>query len=263
MRALVDIATPRAARPRDERTRAAAPPEIGSAPGWPVVLYFHHVHPELRHYTSVTPAAFDRALAELAERFERLEPQAVQSVLAAGGHPAPACLLTFDDGYADVFDNALPLLERRGWRAVVFVSVDLVGRVQRHPVRGQLRHMSWGQLEELVGRGHVVASHGSTHVAFRWLDAVAAQAEVDRARRVLQERLPGAPDWLAYPFGELPTAAGVRLPSLAFGSIKAPARPWNAAPHEIRRTYLPADEPQRWSRCLTEWRRPWGPNGSH
>jgi peptidoglycan/xylan/chitin deacetylase (PgdA/CDA1 family) len=241
---------------------AHPPPETGAVPGWPVVLYFHHIHPDIRHYTAVTPAAFDRGLAQLGERFLPLEPQAVPSVLDKGGLPDPTCLLTFDDGYADVFEHALPIMERRGWRSVVFVSVDLVGQVEQHPVRGPLRHMTWEQLAELTRRGHIVASHGSAHIALNRMDTAAAQADIDKARRVLQERLPGAPDWLAYPFGELPGPGDIRLPSLCFGSVKAPARAWDAAPHEIRRTYLPADEPQRWDRCMTEWRRAWDPSGS-
>jgi peptidoglycan/xylan/chitin deacetylase (PgdA/CDA1 family) len=232
------------------------PPEVGSSPGWPVVLYFHHVHPDLRHYTSVSPAAFDRALAQVGEQHARLSPQALPFVRKAGGHPEPTCLLTFDDGYADVFDYALPIMERRGWRAVVFVSTDLIGKIEQHPVRGHLQHMTWEQLEELTRRGHVVASHGSAHIPYSRLDRDAAQLDIDNAQRVLQERLPRSPDWLAYPFGELPPGE-LRFPSLCFGSIKAAARPWNTAPHQIRRTYLPADEPQRWEGCITEWRRAW------
>lgn len=221
------------------------------------MLYFHHVHPDLRHYTSVTPSAFDRALAQVGEQLAPLSPQVVPSVREAAGHPEPTCLLTFDDGYADVFDHALPIMERRGWRAIMFVSVDLVGQVEQHPVRGPLGHMTWDQLEELTRRGHVVASHGCAHIPYSRLLADAAQADLDNAQRVLRERLPGAPDWFAYPFGELP-ARKLRLPSLCFGSIKAPARPWDAAPHEIRRTYLPADESPRWEHCITEWRQSCG-----
>jgi peptidoglycan/xylan/chitin deacetylase (PgdA/CDA1 family) len=256
---------PAATRLRDDhpRTPPYPPPEEGSAPGWPVVLYFHHVNPDIRHYTAVTPEAFDRALGLLGERFRPLDPHAVPTVTAAGGHPEPACLLTFDDGYTDVFEHALPIMERRGWRAVMFVSVDMVGQIEDHPVRGPLPHMTWEQLEELTRRGHVVASHGRSHVPFDRLDAATAQEEVDGARRLLGERLPGTPDWLAYPFGELPEPGAVRLPPLCFGSIKAPARPWDAAPREIRRTYLPADEPWRWDRCVTEWRRAWASSESH
>ena len=232
------------------------PPEAGSSPGWPVVLYFHHVHPDLRHYTSVSPVAFDRALAQVGEQLAPLLPQTLPFVREAGGHPKPASLLTFDDGYADVFHYALPIMERRGWRAIVFVATEFVGKIEQHPVRGPLQHMTWEQLEELTRRGHIVASHGSAHVPYSRLDLEAAQLDIDNAQRVLQERLPDAPDWLAYPFGELPRGE-LRFPSLCFGSIKAAVRAWNTAPHNIRRTYLPADEPQRWERCITEWRRTW------
>jgi peptidoglycan/xylan/chitin deacetylase (PgdA/CDA1 family) len=231
-------------------------PEVGSSPGWPVVLYFHHVHPEIRHYTAVSPVAFDRALAQVGEQHAPLPPEALPLVKDAGGHTEPACLLTFDDGYADVFHYALPVMERRGWRAVVFVSTELVGEVEHHPVRGALQHMTWEQLEELTRRGHIVASHGSAHIPYSRFDLPTAQLDIDNAERVLRERLPGAPDWLAYPYGEFPPGE-LRLPSLCFGSIKATARPWNTAPHQIRRTYLPADEPERWESCITEWRRAW------
>jgi peptidoglycan/xylan/chitin deacetylase (PgdA/CDA1 family) len=225
-----------------------------------VVLYFHHVHPRLRHYTSLAPQAFDRALAQVQERLEPLPPEAVSTVLSRErGHPRPSCLLTFDDGYADVFEHALPVMERRGWRAVFFVSVALVGQVERHPIRGPLRHMTWKQLRELRRRGHVVTNHGFRHVNLKHLAADETQREIDQARAILERHMPGTPDWFAYPFGHVPASRDLRLPELCFGSVKAPARPWHVARHEIRRTYLPADEPQRWARCLTEWRRAWDP----
>lgn len=228
------------------------PPEVGSAPGWPVVLYFHHVNPDIQHYTSITPADFDRALTQLDEQFDPLSPQEVSNVQEATGNSRPTCLLTFDDGYADVFDYALPIMERRGWRAVLFVSVDHIGTVEQHPVRGPLRHMNWEQLEAAISRGHVVASHGSAHIPFDRLDANAAQADLDKSLRVLKERLSDVPDWFAYPYGML-SPFDLRLPSLCFGSIKAPARPWSAAPQEIRRTYLPVDKQQEWKSYITKW----------
>ena len=63
------------------------------------------------------------SLDELAQRLERGE--------EAGGPPAA---ITFDDGYRDVYDHALPLLERKGMPAAVFVTTGLIGtrEVQLH-----------------------------------------------------------------------------------------------------------------------------------
>jgi len=46
----------------------------------------------------------------------------------------PIAAITFDDGYRDFYDQALPVLKRKGVPAAVFVVSDLVGtkRVQVH-----------------------------------------------------------------------------------------------------------------------------------
>ena len=47
----------------------------------------------------------------------------------AAGEPAPPCplLITFDDGWRDNFDHALPELAARGLPALLFVATDYVG----------------------------------------------------------------------------------------------------------------------------------------
>jgi len=235
----------------------AVQPELGSHPGWPLVLYFHHVRPDLDHYTVMRPAELSFALDLLSRWFRPMDPRSL------AGPPAdwssePTCLLTFDDGYLDVWQHAVPLVEARGWRAAMFVTTSQVGLVEEHPSRGALAHMSWGHLRELQARGHVVGSHCHTHRDMSRLPVEAVRAEVSTARRCLQRELGPGPVPLAYPYGNEPDAPPARsLSHLCFGSVKAPPAPWTDRSRSIRRTFLPTGAIERWPALVECWRRQW------
>lgn len=63
----------------------------------------------------------------LARRFRFLSLGELGAKLEAGGaFSGPVAAVTFDDGYADVYEHALPLLRRKGIPAAVFVVTDVV-----------------------------------------------------------------------------------------------------------------------------------------
>ncbi len=97
-------------------------------------------------------------------------PVSIDQILEArrGGHPLPpkAVLLTFDDGYADVYTTVYPLLRRHGYPAVVAP----VGSWMDIPDGGEVDYdgrkvprssfLSWEQVREMQRSGLVeVASH--------------------------------------------------------------------------------------------------------
>jgi peptidoglycan/xylan/chitin deacetylase (PgdA/CDA1 family) len=76
----------------------------------------------------VTPETFERHLAWLQDSFNVLPLHEIHSRLAQNlPLPPGACAITFDDGWRDNHDFALPALERRGLPATVFVVTDRVG----------------------------------------------------------------------------------------------------------------------------------------
>lgn len=236
-----------------------ASPEIGSHPGWPLVVYFHHVRADLAHYTVLRPSEFAFALDLLGRWFRPMDPTAL-------GYPVstwpqePTCLLTFDDGYSDVLEEAVPLMEERGWRALMFVPTARVGTVEDHPDRGALKHMGWDELRELQARGHRVGSHGHLHRDLSLLDATAVRTELTTAGGELTGALGLDSPPLAYPYGNEPASLeqiSDALPPLCFGSVKAPAASWAAHPRLIRRTFLPSGESDLWSALVKGWRREW------
>lgn len=100
-----------------------------------VVLMYHRVMPENEAQCSfshpgivVTPESFARHLDFLKRHFRPLTLSRFRECMESGnGFPPRACLITFDDGWADNHRYALPLLRERGIPAVVFAATDYIG----------------------------------------------------------------------------------------------------------------------------------------
>jgi len=120
----------------------------------------------------------------------------------------PTCkvfLLTFDDGYASLADDAYPILADLGFTATTFLITDYVGRTNTWDMRytwDRLPHLRWPDIEAWQARGFDFASHGATHRRLTWLDDATLVSELERSRDTLISRLgPGAGRAVAYPFG--------------------------------------------------------------
>src|SRR5262249_5485659 len=113
---------------------------VTRAPGRAIVLMYHRVGEEADYLgMNVSPAAFARQLDVLRSRTRVVPPGALVARLADGtplGEDHAA--ITFDDGYRDNLDVALPLLRARGLPATVFVSVGFVDGTAR-PAGERLR----------------------------------------------------------------------------------------------------------------------------
>ncbi|MGV9308920.1 polysaccharide deacetylase family protein [Nonomuraea sp. NPDC003727] len=224
----------------------------GSAPGWPLVLYFHHVHPALEHYTSVTPQAFAHALETLLDEYGRpLDPGALSDLRALPAEPR--FLITFDDGHRDTLEYALPILDRFGVKAVFFVITGPAG-AEPYYHHGLL---SWAELGGLRTAGHLIGAHTVTHRRLPELGADEQRHEITESLAVIRDRLAVASPPLAYPYGLVPSVPAVPSRTLAFGTVKAAPLPWLAAPHAIRRTYLPVGHHRLWPALCREWRDQW------
>jgi peptidoglycan/xylan/chitin deacetylase (PgdA/CDA1 family) len=120
-----------------------------AAPGRGVIFALHRVRPFCpatpgyapNRLLEVTPEFLDAALTRIGERFEFVTLAQAARRLRKGGPPFAA--LTFDDGYADTRDAALPILERHAAPATVFLAPGLIERTAR---------LWWLELEESIRR---------------------------------------------------------------------------------------------------------------
>lgn len=116
------------------------------------------------------------------------------------------CLVTFDDGYADNFTEAAPVLARHGIKALFFLTTAFLER-ERDITRTfrsyqGLTPMSWDQVGRLMEQGHAFGMHGHTHRDFGKLNEAEAREEFALSSEIFQKRLGKSPDSFAYPFGQ-------------------------------------------------------------
>jgi peptidoglycan/xylan/chitin deacetylase (PgdA/CDA1 family) len=107
------------------------------------VLIFHRVlaAPDPLFPDEPDAARFDRICGWLARWFNVLPLDAAVKSLRAGRLPARAAAITFDDGYADNHDVAMPILRRHGLTATFFVATGFLdgGRMWNDTVIESLR----------------------------------------------------------------------------------------------------------------------------
>jgi peptidoglycan/xylan/chitin deacetylase (PgdA/CDA1 family) len=110
--------------------------------------------------------------------------------------PRGATLITFDDGYRDVLRHALPVLQRHGYPAVLFVPLGYVGEARPLPHEKQFaarrivnRTLDWSELGELDAAGVRIECHGISHHALIDLDIDEAAREIALGKLRLEERL--------------------------------------------------------------------------
>jgi peptidoglycan/xylan/chitin deacetylase (PgdA/CDA1 family) len=111
-------------------------------------------------------------------------------------------VITFDDGYADFHEHALPVLDRFGFAATVFVTTGWLHDAGPHAAGRPLgRMLTWRQAEEAAASGVEIGAHGHSHAQLDQLGAAALREELHRSRRLLQDRLGRPVDTMAYPYG--------------------------------------------------------------
>jgi peptidoglycan/xylan/chitin deacetylase (PgdA/CDA1 family) len=172
------------------------------------ILCYHNVAPPPSDAAFkllyVSPDSFERQLWTL-RRLGLRGVSTSEGLARLGRASARGCVvLTFDDGYADTFTTAAPLLKRYGFRATCYVVSDALG-TYNHWDADHLRErkplMSPAQLEQWLAAGMEVGSHSLSHRRLHELPQEIARHEIAESRTALRNLLGVPIEHFAYPFG--------------------------------------------------------------
>jgi len=166
------------------------------------ILTYHNLG---RHACLGLPAVSRRRFKTHLDVLASLARPLVTAREAVSGASARGIGLTFDDGYDSVYTEALPEMIARRAAGTVFLVVGFVGGSNVWDVRLSLRparHLTWPQLQELVGQGFEVGSHTMTHRDLTRLSDHDLTEELARSKLLPEDRLGIEVVSVAYPFGK-------------------------------------------------------------
>jgi peptidoglycan/xylan/chitin deacetylase (PgdA/CDA1 family) len=166
------------------------------------VLMYHEVSDRASSHRfrrfNVTPRVFDDHLRALTAA--GFVPGPTGCLESASGHRAA---ITFDDGYASFAEVALPLLQRYGFGAMLFVPTAYVGGFATWltGLESALPMLSWSDLRDIAAEGIEIASHGHHHAELDLLSSVELRSNLMTSKSMLEDNLGQEVTSVAYPFG--------------------------------------------------------------
>ena len=121
------------------------------------------------------------------------------------GETQPAVALTFDDGFANFFDEACPLLHEHHFPATVFLVSGYCGKtndwLSQPPDLGGRALLGWSEIEELSRHGIEFGAHSVSHPDLTQLPLAAATEEILSSQKQIEDRLGRPVKAFAYPYG--------------------------------------------------------------
>jgi len=167
------------------------------------ILLYHRVSDD-DDVLALPPRRFREQMEHLAsEGYRVVDLIEALALLEAGELPARTVGLTFDDGFADLAEHALPVLAEHGFRATVFVTTGVTdGRLAFPWYERQPRVLGWDEVVDLDRGGTMrFEAHTVSHPSLVAVDDAAADTEIRDSRLELESRLGRPVTAFAYPAG--------------------------------------------------------------
>lgn len=150
--------------------------------------------------TNTSPALFERQLRCLNDKGFRSVSLDESVRLLQRGWPKEDKIvaITFDDGFRDFYDVALPLLKKYGHVATIYLPTGLIGEDRRSFKNKAC--LTWEEVRELRAQGIQIGSHTVNHTVLYNLSWAEVENELSVSKQQIQQALGGEVTSFAYPY---------------------------------------------------------------
>lgn len=189
----------------------------------PPILMYHRVDTDpgptaLGRLLTVTPQQLRDQLAALrAHGFEAISMADLEARLQDDEPLDHVVVLTFDDGYADQYRYAFPILKDAGARATFYIVTGNVGKP---------KHLTWDEIRTMMRGGMDMGAHGLQHFELPQMTQAEQQRQIDGSIEALEQHTGVPVESYAYPSGRFnaTTIAVVARSGVALALTTDPVR---------------------------------------
>ena len=168
----------------------------------PVLLY--HSVDKSNRIDSVSPDAFSKQMEYLYEnQYRVMSLDEIVEHIKNGGDSGRrrTVAITFDDGYESVYRHALPILQRYGFTASVFIPTKYIDKTSEW-IEPSVPLLTWNEIISMKEMGFLFGSHGHSHRDLTDLTEGQARGELEISKRILEDKLGGPTKYISYPFSK-------------------------------------------------------------
>jgi len=158
---------------------------------------FGHSHPY--YQINTTPEVFSEQMHWLKNAgYHSIDLAELLSQHSAGEDMPKRVVITFDDGYRDLYTEGLAIMKQCGFTGTIFLATD---RIRNTPTRYEgVDYLTWQDVRELHAQGFQLGSHTVTHPDLRSLEPEQIEYELGYSKEVIEQEVGEAVESFSYPF---------------------------------------------------------------
>jgi peptidoglycan/xylan/chitin deacetylase (PgdA/CDA1 family) len=179
-------------------------------------------NPKFKQYT-VAPALFAAQMDFLHQHaYTPLNAtQLINALTGMSALPNRPVAITFDDGFADFYQHALPVLRRCKFTATLYITTGFVAKTSRWMQReGETERpmLNWNQIAEISNAGIECGAHSHSHPKLDTLPLPVVRDEIARSKELIEDHVGQKVSSFAYPFGYYTPAVRQLVQETGFSS---------------------------------------------
>jgi len=164
------------------------------------ILCYHSIYNDDWNY-SLDEEVFEKQLQYLTAHYQTGTLSDIIAIINRGKKfSRPVFVITFDDGYKDIYKLS-PILLKYNIHPTVFILADNDKKINRREMATDRPLLSVREIKNLIKAGWTIGSHGMTHCDFKSLSPAAYLREISQSKKILEKKYSVPIHYFAYPKG--------------------------------------------------------------